>query len=608
MCRLVIQECLILKWQFVFAPLSSFVSPPLQSIQALHENRGRRWSRASPSSSVDFMATSQSQHRCVFVGNIPYDATEEQLIEICQEVGPVVSFRLVIDRETGKPKGYGFCEYKDEETALSARRNLQGYEINGRQLRVDFAENDKGTDRNREQGRGGPGMATNVDPQKQIGGPAVHGEAVQHQPIGLHIAITAATVMTAALGGAQFGIQSNQNSLQGQSALAHDPLTLHLAKMSRSQLTEIMSELKGMATQNKELARQLLLSRPQLPKALFQAQIMLGMVTSQVLQMPNLRMVSDQTSQSLMNDGQLSQLASVQTLSGLPPHRLGKLQSGLPPYVPEGQVSTLPRNPLGSNQLTAHPKPPVQPRIPLQHLSNPVQPGTLSGQSNLMLPSARPLSLGSLTVRPPIQLATSTALNQQMHGSLLQQSVHVGNSTVGHNIQMVRPDASFQPGPSISPANSQLMSKEADRSSKVPEDSNWAKRTGPYSNMPLGVEKANMVRDSSESFTRPSKLMKLDEGRSSSLSAGISDVPVTDGSSHVLGSSSLPVHATPKAEARYSEQQSSQSQLPPDVESVLLQQVLNLTPEQLSSLPPEQQQQVIQLQQALRRDQMQQPS
>ena len=59
---------------------------------------------------------------------------------------------LVLDRDTGKPKGFGFCEYRDEETALSARRNLQGYEINGRQLRVDFAENEKGSaDRSREQ-------------------------------------------------------------------------------------------------------------------------------------------------------------------------------------------------------------------------------------------------------------------------------------------------------------------------------------------------------------------------------------------------------------------------------------------------------------------------
>ncbi|XP_019427549.1 PREDICTED: cleavage stimulating factor 64 isoform X5 [Lupinus angustifolius] len=417
---------------------------------------------------------SSSQHRCVFVGNIPYDATEEQLIEICQEVGPVVSFRLVVDRETGKPKGYGFCEYKDEETALSARRNLQGYQINGRQLRVDFAENDKGNDRNREQGRGGPGLTANVDPQKQVVSPAVHGEAAQHQPIGLHIAITAAAVMTAALGGAQFSTQSNQNALQSQSALAHDPLTLHLAKMSRSQLIDILSDVKAMATQNRDLARQLLLSRPQLPKALFQAQIMLGMVTSQVLQMPNLRLVSDQASQLSIKEGQLGQPALLQTLSGLLPHGQNQLQSGLMPYVQDGQVSSIPHNPLIPNQLTAHPKPPVQPRIqPQQHPSNHVvQLGTLQGPSNLMLPSVRPQILGSVPVRPPIQPAT-----------------------VGHNnAQLVRLDASFQP------------------------------------------------------------------------------------------------------------------QVPPDVESALLQQVLNLTPEQLSSLPPEQQQQVIQLQQALRRDQMQQPS
>ena len=55
----------------------------------------------------------------------------------------LVSFKLVYDRETGKPKGYGFCEYKDQETALSAMRNLNGYEIAGRTLRVDNACTEK---------------------------------------------------------------------------------------------------------------------------------------------------------------------------------------------------------------------------------------------------------------------------------------------------------------------------------------------------------------------------------------------------------------------------------------------------------------------------------
>ena len=54
-----------------------------------------------------------------------------------------MSFKLVYDRETGKPKGYGFCEYKDQETALSAMRNLNGYEIAGRTLRVDNACTEK---------------------------------------------------------------------------------------------------------------------------------------------------------------------------------------------------------------------------------------------------------------------------------------------------------------------------------------------------------------------------------------------------------------------------------------------------------------------------------
>ncbi|KAG6623089.1 cleavage stimulation factor 64-kda subunit [Phytophthora cinnamomi] len=100
---------------------------------------------------------SSAKERSVFVGNIPYDVTEDMLKEIFSEAGSVVNFRLVTDRETGKPKGYGFCEYADGATALSAMRNLNGYEINGRNLRVDFADGgDKsgGADRKRHDNGG----------------------------------------------------------------------------------------------------------------------------------------------------------------------------------------------------------------------------------------------------------------------------------------------------------------------------------------------------------------------------------------------------------------------------------------------------------------------
>lgn len=49
-------------------------------------------------------------------------------------------FRLVTDRDTGRQKGFGFCEYFDMETAQSAIRNLGGHEVNGRHLRVDSTD------------------------------------------------------------------------------------------------------------------------------------------------------------------------------------------------------------------------------------------------------------------------------------------------------------------------------------------------------------------------------------------------------------------------------------------------------------------------------------
>lgn len=74
-----------------------------------------------------------------------------------------------------------------------------------------------------------------TESQKQNGGAV---DSNMHQPIGIHLAMQAASVMAGALGGAQVGSQS---ALQ---VPASDPLTLYLAKMSRSQLSEIISSIK----------------------------------------------------------------------------------------------------------------------------------------------------------------------------------------------------------------------------------------------------------------------------------------------------------------------------------------------------------------------------
>ncbi len=72
--------------------------------------------------------------------------TDEQITQICGTVGAVLNFRLIYDSETGRPKGYGFAEFADAETAASAVRNLDKYSIGGRELRVDFSHVDSKED------------------------------------------------------------------------------------------------------------------------------------------------------------------------------------------------------------------------------------------------------------------------------------------------------------------------------------------------------------------------------------------------------------------------------------------------------------------------------
>ncbi|XP_024188100.1 cleavage stimulating factor 64 [Rosa chinensis] len=244
--------------------------------------------------------------RRIFVGNIPYDATEQQVKALCEEVGPVVTFRMVTDKDTGKPKGFGFCEYRDEATAFSALRNLQDCELNGRRLKVNFAANDK----------------------------------ANHQPIGLQAAVDAAAAMAGALGGSQ------------QQALANDPLTVHLSKMSRNQLAQMVSEMKGIAVENQEMAQELLLAKPQLNRALLQAQMMLGMVTPQMLGQVNMRPMlpfnnGQPQQQQLVPKSEPVQISEPQTLvtpqmmqkRSMPPLNMGQQQQQQVPKSEPVQIS-----------------------------------------------------------------------------------------------------------------------------------------------------------------------------------------------------------------------------------------------------------------------------
>ena len=75
----------------------------------------------------------------IYVGNLPFTATEDDVKELFGQHGTVHSVALINDRETGRPRGFGFIEVDDD--ALSAMiQNLDGQEMGGRALRVNEAQ------------------------------------------------------------------------------------------------------------------------------------------------------------------------------------------------------------------------------------------------------------------------------------------------------------------------------------------------------------------------------------------------------------------------------------------------------------------------------------
>jgi RNA recognition motif-containing protein len=73
----------------------------------------------------------------IYVGNLQYGLNEDELRSVFEEYGTVESAKIISDRETGRSKGFGFVEMSTDQEAKNAISNLDGQDLDGRQLKVN---------------------------------------------------------------------------------------------------------------------------------------------------------------------------------------------------------------------------------------------------------------------------------------------------------------------------------------------------------------------------------------------------------------------------------------------------------------------------------------
>ena len=86
----------------------------------------------------------------IYIGNLSFNTTEPELRRLFEAHGTVDSVAVIMDRETGRPRGFAFVEMSDASSAAAAIQTLNGRELDGRSLRVNEAQ-----DRNAGGGGGG---------------------------------------------------------------------------------------------------------------------------------------------------------------------------------------------------------------------------------------------------------------------------------------------------------------------------------------------------------------------------------------------------------------------------------------------------------------------
>jgi RNA recognition motif-containing protein len=106
----------------------------------------------------------------LFVGSLPYTTTDDELNELFASFGTIASARVIIDRESGRSKGFGFVEFEDDTAGKAAVTELDGADYQGRKLVVNEARPQGDRPPRREFGGGGDRGGSTGGPRRDFGG------------------------------------------------------------------------------------------------------------------------------------------------------------------------------------------------------------------------------------------------------------------------------------------------------------------------------------------------------------------------------------------------------------------------------------------------------
>ena len=75
----------------------------------------------------------------IYIGNLNYDISEDELMDIFKEYGEVASVKIIIDKYSGRSKGFGFIDMPTDQEASEAMENVNDTDIKGRRIKVNQA-------------------------------------------------------------------------------------------------------------------------------------------------------------------------------------------------------------------------------------------------------------------------------------------------------------------------------------------------------------------------------------------------------------------------------------------------------------------------------------